>query len=65
MLDYYISRLAKSCDNIDAELVRWIRIVTSPNPIATDEERVKEVIDLVTAYQIVKGGGHKTTQTGL
>ena len=56
MLQYYISRLNKHRDNLDQEFLCWIRIVASPTPLATDAERIKEILDLVTAYRIVKGG---------
>lgn len=55
MLQYYIARLKKHRDNLDSELIRWIRIVASPTPLGTDEERIREIVDLVTAYRIVKG----------
>lgn len=56
MLNYYIARLCKYGDDIDREFLTWIRIVASITPLATDKERIQEVITLVDAYRIVKGG---------
>lgn len=58
MLNYYIARFRKSGDTFDKEFLTWIRTAASITPLATDKERIQEVITLVDAYRIVKGGGN-------
>ncbi|MBU5444196.1 hypothetical protein [Paenibacillus sp. MSJ-34] len=56
MLNYYIARFHKCGDSLDKEFLFWIRTVASPTPLGTDNERIKEVLTLVDAYRMVKGG---------